>query len=131
MPRDLTPADLPEDAARQTLPDIGDYTRQSARGAILSATWPHPDLRAQIDPRWGVHAQHAHGRPPGRRQPDDQRVVDGKMLVPRLASRIEEGDDRGRHGIDPREVRTFVQIAVVARQSQVCRGRPRPRAVER
>jgi hypothetical protein len=41
------------------------------------------------------------------------------VLVPRLASRIEEPDDAPGLRIDPREIRPFVQVAVIAGEGEV------------
>ena len=42
-----------------------------------------------------------------------------KMLFPTIPARIEEQRDRISERVDPREVRTFVQIAAITGQCQI------------
>jgi hypothetical protein len=43
------------------------------------------------------------------------------MTRPRLTPRVEQADDLLREGINPTEIRTFVEIASMATPSQICR----------
>jgi hypothetical protein len=43
------------------------------------------------------------------------------MIAPGIQARMEKPDGLPRLGIDPRKVRTLIQIAAVTGQSQICR----------
>jgi hypothetical protein len=60
-----------------------------------------------------------YGRPPGRRQADDQRTTLFEVLVPGLGSRMKERDDAATARVNAAQVRPLMQIAVVACESDV------------
>lgn len=55
----------------------------------------------------------------GRRLGQKPSAFPGEMLVPLLPPWMKQGDDLAGIGIDPRQVRPFVAVAVAARESEV------------
>src|SRR5258708_5489125 len=89
-----------------------------------SPCWAAPrsaahELRAKLEPRRRVHVEHPHCSPPRGRPPHDHRILYEEVLVPHLAPGVEEEHDDTCVGIDPREVRPFVEVVMEAGQSEV------------
>jgi hypothetical protein len=60
-----------------------------------------------------------HGRAPNGCDPDDVRVAPSKVLIPLVATRVEEADDATADGIDAGEVGSLAEIAALAGEREI------------
>ena len=68
-----------------------------------------------------VHGKDTYGCPADRGQALDDDASHGEVIGPRIASRVEEDGDLIGLGVDSREIRSLVQVAMVTRQGKVAR----------
>jgi hypothetical protein len=67
----------------------------------------------------GVHLQQSDGSAPTWGLPDNFRVDPLEVVVPGIAARMEENHHGTAVGINPGQIRAFVQIASVASQREI------------
>jgi len=79
------------------------------------------ELRRSADPepRWRIELQHAHCCAADRRTPHNLESVPHEVVVPLIASRIEQHSHLAAIGIEPREIAAFVQIALGTGKSEI------------
>lgn len=66
-----------------------------------------------------IGVEESHAGPTAGRQPDQERPVPAEVVSPRLHARVEQPDHSPRFGINGREVRSFLSIALRTTQRQV------------
>ena len=89
--------------------------------AATSELAPCDEVGAELDPSPLVHGEHLHRGPADGGEAPDQGPLKLEVVVPRLGSRIEERLDVARGRVEPREVRTLVSVASLAREAKIDR----------
>jgi hypothetical protein len=83
---------------------------------------PSPqEFLAQIQPPRVIHGEHLNGRASNRSHPFNSHRSHAKVILPLIPSRMEERYDLIGKRINPRKVRTLLQVAPMAGQCQVVR----------
>lgn len=80
---------------------------------------PPRGLRTERELILGIHVENANRRPANRRLADNVNATPRKVIFPALPSRMEKFRDLIRLRINPRQVRSLVEITVNAGQRQI------------
>ena len=103
--------------SRPRLPSLGHREDRAATSELA----PCDEVGPELDASSLVHGEHLHRGPSDGGEALDQGPLKLEVVVPRLGSRIEERLDVARGRVEPREVRTLVSVASLAREAKIDR----------